>query len=129
MMSKFPVGSQIDHILRLTQPDEMHDLLEKTLIQPIDDLYGRPGKKIRNQIVEMSFLLAGTNDFPMELSEREKELCNTCGEVLEALHSGSLVVDDIQDGSKVRRGEPTLHLRYGLPVALNAGTVDVSTLP
>src|SRR5215813_1995113 len=34
---------------------------------------------------------------------------------------GSLVVDDIEDGSMIRRGKPALHIRYGLPTALNAG--------
>jgi geranylgeranyl pyrophosphate synthase len=40
---------------------------------------------------------------------------------VELVHVGSLVVDDIEDGSKVRRGRPSLHHQYGLPVALNAG--------
>ena len=37
------------------------------------------------------------------------------------IHAGSLVVDDIEDGSITRRGKPALHIRYGLPIALNAG--------
>jgi geranylgeranyl diphosphate synthase, type II len=40
--------------------------------------------------------------------------------VLELLHNSFLIRDDIQDGALMRRGEPTLHLRYGLPRALNA---------
>jgi len=36
-------------------------------------------------------------------------------------HSGSLIIDDIEDDSWIRRGAPCLHLQYGLDVAINAG--------
>lgn len=38
----------------------------------------------------------------------------------ELLHAASLVIDDIQDGSQVRRGEPSVHTRFGAPIAINA---------
>jgi geranylgeranyl pyrophosphate synthase/predicted secreted hydrolase len=40
----------------------------------------------------------------------------------ELLHVGSLIVDDVQDHSTVRRGKPTCHVIYGEPIAINAGT-------
>jgi geranylgeranyl diphosphate synthase type II len=40
---------------------------------------------------------------------------------LELLHTAFLVHDDIEDDSELRRGEPTLHQRYGIALALNAG--------
>jgi geranylgeranyl diphosphate synthase type II len=40
---------------------------------------------------------------------------------IELLHNAFLVHDDIEDSSLLRRGGPTLHLRYGTPLALNAG--------
>jgi len=40
---------------------------------------------------------------------------------LELLHNAFLVHDDIQDGSSVRRGSAALHVKHGLPLALNAG--------
>ena len=39
---------------------------------------------------------------------------------LELLHNCFLIRDDIQDSSLTRRGQPALHVRYGLPRALNA---------
>ncbi|MFT5683523.1 MAG: geranylgeranyl pyrophosphate synthase [Myxococcota bacterium] len=40
---------------------------------------------------------------------------------VELLHNATLVHDDIQDGDRVRRGEPTTWVRYGIPQAINAG--------
>lgn len=40
----------------------------------------------------------------------------------EILHVGSLIVDDVQDGSKVRRGGPSAHEVHSVPLAINAGS-------
>jgi len=40
----------------------------------------------------------------------------------ELMHVGSLIVDDVQDGSTVRRGGPTCHVVHGDALAINAGT-------
>ena len=45
---------------------------------------------------------------------------------IELLHNALLIHDDIEDGSEIRRGRPTLHLIHGVPLALNAG--DTLTL-
>jgi len=45
---------------------------------------------------------------------------------IELLHNALLIHDDIEDGSEQRRGRPTLHAEYGVPLALNAG--DTLTL-
>lgn len=41
--------------------------------------------------------------------------------VLELFHNAFLVHDDIEDGSQMRRGQPTLHRDYGVPIAINVG--------
>ena len=40
---------------------------------------------------------------------------------IECFHKASLIHDDIEDGDMERYGEKTLHVEYGLPVALNCG--------
>jgi geranylgeranyl diphosphate synthase, type II len=40
---------------------------------------------------------------------------------LELLHNAFLVHDDLEDESEERRGRPTLHVRHGAPLAINAG--------
>jgi len=40
---------------------------------------------------------------------------------IEMFHNFTLIHDDIEDGSLRRRGKPCMHIKYGLPLALNAG--------
>jgi geranylgeranyl pyrophosphate synthase len=40
----------------------------------------------------------------------------------EIVHTGSLIVDDVQDASPLRRGVPSAHTVYGIATALTAGT-------
>ncbi|MET9142946.1 polyprenyl synthetase family protein [Streptomyces sp. NPDC004042] len=46
----------------------------------------------------------------------------------EILHTGSLIVDDVQDGAVRRRGAPAVHVEFGLAAALNAGTAAYFSL-
>jgi len=41
--------------------------------------------------------------------------------VLELYHNAFLIHDDIEDQSELRRGQPTLHLQHGVPIAVNVG--------
>jgi geranylgeranyl pyrophosphate synthase len=78
---------------------------------PISSFLDRPGKAFRAELVNRSFELAGGQGPCPPL------LCA----IVELLHAGSLIIDDIEDGSSSRRGGPALHHSHGLPVALNAG--------
>ncbi len=40
---------------------------------------------------------------------------------IELFHTLTLIHDDIEDSSLLRRGEPCLHIKYGIPLAINAG--------
>lgn len=93
-----------------TEISERH--WQRSLLAPLRDFLNRPGKQFRGALVCSSWTLAGGDP---------KEMPPTLPLVLELLHAGSLIVDDIQDGSQTRRGRPALHELYGMPVALNAG--------
>ena len=43
--------------------------------------------------------------------------------LVELPHTGSLIVDDIEDSSPERRGGPAVHLAHGLDLAINAGNL------
>ena len=83
---------------------------ERALYQPLRDFLARPGKQFRARLCTLSYQLAGGETAPRELPL-----------LVEILHAGSLIVDDIEDNSSERRGSAALHVRYGLPSALNAG--------
>jgi geranylgeranyl pyrophosphate synthase len=86
-------------------------LWERALSGPLRSMACRPGKEFRRKLVSMGWQLSGARgEPPAELSG-----------IVEALHLGSLIVDDIEDGSPIRRGGPALHLQIGTPLALNAG--------
>jgi geranylgeranyl pyrophosphate synthase len=87
------------------------ELWREALYGPLRDFLGRPGKEFRARLVGAAFRLGGRSETP----PAELPL------IVELLHAGSLIVDDIEDGSAYRRGEPALHCTYGLPRALNAG--------
>lgn len=102
--------------------ESVRHLLSQVLFGPVQDIFQRPGKMIRGQMVKAGLLLSDRTQ-PMtaaEFNQCERQ-CLAIAEALEAVHAGSLIVDDIQDGSKVRRGSPALHEVYGIPLALNAG--------
>jgi geranylgeranyl diphosphate synthase type II len=40
---------------------------------------------------------------------------------LELYHNAFLIHDDVEDGSLLRRDEPTLHRQHGVPIAMNVG--------
>lgn len=107
--------------VRADSQDELRNvqaILEDSLYSPIDDLLRRPAKQIRADLVRAGFLIGLGASKP---SKRGLQTCMELSQTLESIHAGSLIVDDIQDGSRERRGLPTLHERYGIPLALNAG--------
>ena len=85
---------------------------DAALLEPARDILSRSGKGFRARLLEHSWVLAGgaRHEIPALLPV-----------AIELLHVGSLVIDDIEDDSSLRRGEPALHRRYGLPIALNTG--------
>ena len=41
--------------------------------------------------------------------------------LIEIFHNFTLIHDDIEDDSQTRRGEPTMHITHGIPIAINSG--------
>jgi geranylgeranyl pyrophosphate synthase len=84
---------------------------QRALGTPLNDFLGRGSKMFRASLSEWAWNAAGgKGDMPSEF-----------GLAVEALHAGSLIVDDIQDQATRRRGDVALHQRYGLATTLNAG--------
>src|SRR5690348_14713449 len=86
-------------------------LWRKALYAPLQEFLSRPGKEFRAELLHQCWHLGSRKDAP------PPELAL----VVEALHAGSLIIDDIEDGSLERRGRPALHHLTGVPTAINAG--------
>lgn len=85
---------------------------ERALTGLARELLSRPGKQFRARLVELAFELGGG---------RTENLSPLLPQLVELIHAGSLIIDDIEDDSETRRGGPTLHRMFGVPLALNAG--------
>lgn len=86
--------------------------LSTVLTRPIRDIALRGGKAWR------SFALLASLDMVGGDSEKHRHWLA----FPELLHSGSLILDDVQDRSELRRGGPSLHRMIGEPLAINAGS-------
>lgn len=86
-------------------------LWNSALLGPLTEFLSRPGKRFRAQLTRLAWTLAGRADNPP----------SDLPLVVELLHAGSLIIDDIEDGSLQRRGRAALHRLIGLPAALNLG--------
>jgi geranylgeranyl pyrophosphate synthase len=113
-----PEGAALGRMLGVDNSRPVEDILRRALMNPIKEMTANKGKRIRGQLVTLGFrLLSPAADYSAPARRR----CRTCAEAVELIHAGSLIVDDIEDGSITRRGRPALHVQYGIPVALNAG--------
>jgi geranylgeranyl diphosphate synthase, type II len=81
------------------------------LYEPLADYPQRAGKMMRPSIC-----IANARAFGASQADAVRSAA-----AIELLHNAMLVHDDIQDGSELRRGRPTLHMLHGVPLAINAG--------
>jgi geranylgeranyl pyrophosphate synthase len=81
-------------------------------LQLAPDLYpGVGGKRLRATLLERAYAFAGGRWAASPLIV----------DAVEMLHAGSLVIDDFEDDSLTRRGQPALHRLIGPARAVNAG--------
>jgi hypothetical protein len=84
----------------------------QAIAEPVWDLLDRNGKHWRPICATLFLESLGVDSIPyQQLSAAVSELN----------HTGSLIIDDIEDDSIIRRGEECIHLRYGIDTAINAG--------
>jgi geranylgeranyl pyrophosphate synthase len=85
---------------------------DAALCAPVWDLLGRGGKRWR----PVTFLL--TCDALCGNPEHFADFTV----LLELLHTGSLIADDIEDDADLRRGAPAVHRTFGIDIASNAAS-------
>jgi len=86
--------------------------LTEAVAKPFWDLLDRGGKRWR------PFLMMVVYE---AISGRDAREVLDFAVIPEVIHNGTLIVDDVEDDSELRRGKPCLHRIYGVDVAVNAG--------
>lgn len=82
---------------------------EALLLEPYSHIVRQSGKNIRQKLIH------GFNQW-MNVS---RDKIAAIEEIINMLHNASLLIDDIEDSSKLRRGQPCAHLIYGQPSTIN----------
>jgi len=83
---------------------------EEGLSKPLYELLDRGGKRWRPVLLALVAEAFGV----------KKDVYKTLFPVIEVIHNSSLISDDIEDGSEMRRGKPAVHKIFGVDIALNA---------
>ncbi len=84
---------------------------QESLINPVWDFLDRGGKRWRPAL----FLLVA------EAVKGSVGKMKDFSIVPELIHNGSLIIDDLEDESEIRRGKPCLHKIFGTDIAINIG--------
>eukprot|EP01087_Luapelamoeba_hula_P015418 TRINITY_DN4604_c0_g1_i2.p1 TRINITY_DN4604_c0_g1~~TRINITY_DN4604_c0_g1_i2.p1 ORF type:complete len:329 (-),score=55.28 TRINITY_DN4604_c0_g1_i2:41-1027(-) len=82
---------------------------EHILLEPYTYLLQVPGKDVRGKLIDA---------FNLWLKVEEPILVQI-KELISMLHNASLLIDDIEDNSNLRRGLPVAHKVYGTPSTIN----------
>ena len=91
---------------------EHHDISEIDLLyNMMRDYPSRAGKGLRPGLLMLFNRAYGGRD----------ELALNTAAALELFQNWIVIHDDIEDQSDLRRGQPALHIKYDMPLALNAG--------
>ncbi|GBG27829.1 Geranylgeranyl pyrophosphate synthase [Hondaea fermentalgiana] len=85
-----------------------HQVAEECL-EPWRYICKTPGKNVRSKMIDcfQEWLRIPEDKLPI------------IKQIVGSLHNASLLIDDIEDDSKLRRGQPVAHLIYGIPQTLN----------
>ncbi|KAF2808977.1 geranylgeranyl pyrophosphate synthetase [Mytilinidion resinicola] len=83
---------------------------EKILLGPYEYLYGHPGKDMRAQLV-------GAFNMWLKVPAESLEVIT---KVVGMLHTASLLVDDVEDSSLLRRGVPVANRIFGTAQVINS---------
>ncbi|KAJ1712010.1 isoprenoid synthase domain-containing protein [Aspergillus flavus] len=86
------------------------DEKEKILTGPLDYLRENLGKDIRSKLID------AFNEF----LEVPNDKLDVIKRIIDLLHNASLLIDDIQDSSTLRRGVPVAHSIFGVAQTINS---------
>ncbi|KAL3762380.1 hypothetical protein ACHAW5_000642 [Stephanodiscus triporus] len=94
-----------------TAPVPDKHAIDESLLEPYAYISSMPGKDVRTALIDCFDLWLRVSD-PFVLSEIKT--------IVSSLHDASLLIDDVEDDSKLRRGAPVAHAIFGTAPTINA---------
>ena len=83
---------------------------DQILLEPYTYLLRKKGKDVRIKLLKAFNIWLHVPDDKVQ----------RIGEIIQMLHNASLLIDDIQDNSELRRGNPVAHKIYGIASTINS---------
>ena len=108
-------ANRVGDIVNSYIPHGTHPDMDKYLYAPLLE-FSRNGGKRHRPLICFAACLAVGGDASRAIS---------AAAAIEHFHTAALVHDDIADDAELRRGEPCLHLREGLGLAINMGDLGL----
>jgi geranylgeranyl diphosphate synthase type I len=107
---------KFDDYLATFFTDGTHPDMRRYLYGPLSEYTSNAGKRHRPLICQLACEAVGG----------DPDKAKSAAASIEHFHTAALIHDDIEDASETRRGEPCLHIREGLGLAINAGDLALS---
>lgn len=95
--------------LKATEQQGWSESNERVLLEPYRYLAEQPGKEIRSALVDA---------FNVWLQVPKARL-DIVKSIVQQLHTASLLVDDVEDSSDLRRANPVAHKIFGVAQTIN----------
>lgn len=92
------------------KPSQQLHMVDTSLLEPFNYITSVPGKDVRGILIDC---------FQCWFLVENPEVLDAIKDIVGDLHNASLLVDDIEDNSKLRRGIPVAHAIFGIPTVLN----------
>jgi geranylgeranyl diphosphate synthase type I len=109
-------AKKFDDYLATFFADGHHEDMRRYLYGPLAVYTSNAGKRHRPLICMLACEAVGG----------DPDTARAAAAAIEHFHTAALIHDDIEDASETRRGEPCLHIREGLGLAINAGDLALS---
>ena len=109
-------ADKVGEVVNTFIPQGSHPDMDKYLYAPLRE-YSKNGGKRQRPLICFAACLAVGGDLNRAVSSAA---------AIEHFHTAALIHDDIADEAELRRGEPCLHLREGLGLAINMGDLGLS---
>ncbi|KAH8846756.1 hypothetical protein MCOR07_007929 [Pyricularia oryzae] len=112
MMPHSPLSSVKSTPTSATSEGSLPGMQAAPVFEPARYIRQMPSKNMRSQLMDC---------FNLWLEVPQPSLA-AIKETIDCLHHSSLILDDIEDGSDLRRGLPAAHIVYGVGQAINSAT-------